>query len=295
TPNLEVGYTLFGSFHGSDIDQVNLNNGKLEMRIPLLSYPQRGGKLHVGFSIHYSSPVYTETKNCYPIGAGGTNVCADIWDWSNPPRVEVVPDFGMSVGGAVITKYGGQLVTSTVTTFDGSVHQMGNLDNSFNQTNGYRPSLWESSDGSKIRLQEFADQTLVITDSDGTRYPGSGQSMEDSNGNQVTWGANGYVDTVGRSIPLPPSTEGAYPTFNGNSALCTGALPIVGAAAWTVPSFQGTATFTFCYVKINIDPPLPGPQPPPNFPDSRTPAGPYLLLQSIVLPQQPGQAAQAYT
>jgi hypothetical protein len=159
TPNLEVGYTLFGSFHGSDIDQVNLNNGKLEMRIPLLSYPQRGGKLHVGFSIHYSSPVYTETNNCYPIGPGNTNVCAHIWDWSGPPLVDVVPDFGMFVGGSVIIDGGAQLVTTSITSFDGSVHQMGNLDNSFNQTNGWKPSLWEASDGSKIRFQEFADRS----------------------------------------------------------------------------------------------------------------------------------------
>ena len=295
TPNLETGYTLFGSFHGSDVDQVNLNNGKLELRIPLLSYPQRGGKLHLGFSIHYSSPVYTETKNCYPIGPGNTNVCADIWDWSGPPLVDVVPDFGMYVGGSVINWGGAQLVTTTVTSFDGAVHDMGNLDNTFNQTNGYRPSLWEATDGSKIKLQEFPDRSMTITDSDGTKYSGTGLQMEDVNGNQVTWGSNGYLDTVGRSIPLPPRTDGAYPTFNGNAALCSGPLPTIGAAAWNVPGYNNQpTTITFCYASVTINPPLPGPPPPPNFPDQRTPGGTYPLLQSIVLPQQPGQPAQAY-
>ena len=296
TPNLEVGYTLFGSFHGSEMDSVNLNNRKLELHIPLLSYPQRGGKLHFGFYLHYSGPVYTETRNCYPFGPGNTNICADIWSWDSPPGVNLVPDFFMTTTGNVVVNGGAQLVTAAVVTADGAVHQMGNLDNTYNLTNGYRPSLWESSDGSKIRYQENADRSSVITDSKGVRYYLQTGLLEDSNGNQITQNSGGWTDSVGRFIPFPPATNpGTYPTFNGNSALCTGPLPTVGAAAWNVPGYGGTAQITFCYANLVVNPPLPGPPRPPNFPDSRTPAGTYLVLQSVVLPPQPGEPPLVYT
>ena len=41
-PNLENGIRPFGSYDGSDIDQVNLQTGGLSLRIPLFSYPERG-------------------------------------------------------------------------------------------------------------------------------------------------------------------------------------------------------------------------------------------------------------
>src|SRR5579863_10391058 len=47
----EPGLKPYGSFHGGDIDLVNLRDGGLNLRIPLISWPQRGGRLHVGFFI----------------------------------------------------------------------------------------------------------------------------------------------------------------------------------------------------------------------------------------------------
>src|ERR1051326_7855986 len=45
-PNLENGYTAYGSYDGSNIDTVNLQNGNLMLHIPMpFSYPQRGGRL----------------------------------------------------------------------------------------------------------------------------------------------------------------------------------------------------------------------------------------------------------
>ncbi len=60
----EQGLKPYGSFHGGDIDSISLANTKLNLHIPLVSYPQRGGKLHVGFSVISTAPVYTPTVEC---------------------------------------------------------------------------------------------------------------------------------------------------------------------------------------------------------------------------------------
>ena len=53
-PNTENGVKSFGSYTGSDIDTVNLQNGNVMLHIPLLSYPQRGG-LGLGYSVQLNS------------------------------------------------------------------------------------------------------------------------------------------------------------------------------------------------------------------------------------------------
>jgi hypothetical protein len=46
TPDLENGFKNYGSYHGSDIDTVNLLNGNLMVHIPMpWTYPQRGGEI----------------------------------------------------------------------------------------------------------------------------------------------------------------------------------------------------------------------------------------------------------
>jgi hypothetical protein len=61
----EQGVKPYGSYHGGDIDIVNLNNSKLELHIPLLSYPQRG-RLQLNFELTYQSEMWDETKSCVP-------------------------------------------------------------------------------------------------------------------------------------------------------------------------------------------------------------------------------------
>ena len=42
------------------MDAVNVATGNLFLHIPLVSFPQRGGKLHLDFKIYYSSPSYQQ-------------------------------------------------------------------------------------------------------------------------------------------------------------------------------------------------------------------------------------------
>jgi hypothetical protein len=61
-PTTESGMKPYGSYHGGDIDTVALFNGKLDLHIPLVSWPQRGN-LKFGFTIRYDDPRYTETRD----------------------------------------------------------------------------------------------------------------------------------------------------------------------------------------------------------------------------------------
>lgn len=54
-PITQAGTSSFGSYQPNGIDTINLQNGSLSVNIPLLSYPQRGTKLHLSFSIKYAS------------------------------------------------------------------------------------------------------------------------------------------------------------------------------------------------------------------------------------------------
>src|SRR5205823_8379554 len=48
-PNIEGGMHAFGSYHGGEVDAVSLSNGNVLYKIPLLSYPQRGGRLGIEY------------------------------------------------------------------------------------------------------------------------------------------------------------------------------------------------------------------------------------------------------
>ena len=93
TPDTEQGMKPYGDFHGGDFDQVSLSNGKLVLNIPLSSYPQRGGKIKVGFSLQWSGVVIRSTQVCYATqdtcfdsglrdaASGGTLFTSDDLQW----------------------------------------------------------------------------------------------------------------------------------------------------------------------------------------------------------------------
>lgn len=63
---LEQGIKPYGSYEGGDIDSVSMVNGSLTLHMPLISYPQRGGKLRVGFSLIYANPMLQPWAVCNP-------------------------------------------------------------------------------------------------------------------------------------------------------------------------------------------------------------------------------------
>jgi hypothetical protein len=104
---IEEGIKPYGSYHGGDIDSVSMSNLNPGIHIPLITYPQRGGKLNVGFEVVFNNPSLIPHVLCYPykpytcydvsytwynsyFGAGGTVV--------NGTHAYIVPTFTRAEG-----------------------------------------------------------------------------------------------------------------------------------------------------------------------------------------------------
>lgn len=258
----EQGIKPYGSYHGGNIDIITLNNSKLELHIPLLSYPQRG-KLQLGFEVRYQSEMWDETKSCPPIQQG----CFYFWkriDNTGQVMAPVrVPDYpGITAQLLVATGQCPDQCAYTIQTGDGSQHPLGRIGTTTYRSLDASGMLWDSSTG-------------AITDNDGTRLSSnSGNIMEDTSGNQIITTSSSIVDSLGRNIP-PPSVSTS--DYTG----CTGPGQISSASTWTVPWSNGASnTFKFCYTQILIFT--------HHFAVDDTnhtePNGYVSMLQSIVLP-----------
>jgi RHS repeat-associated protein len=265
----EQGMKPYGSFHGGDLDQVNLSNGHLELRIPILSYPQRGGRLKLNFIVRYHNAVWNERENCVPT----TSICFHFWEYDQQPGMSVVTEQGPSGVNQVNV---GNLNSSTpISTFtivsaDESQHPLGNI-------NG---ATYESLDGTGM---QWNSSSHTITMSDGSRYIESNNNvpvLEDTNGNQITFNlGTAITDTMGRSI-VWPGGSGTTQDFSG----CTGSSPTSSAAIWTVPgSNGGTNTFKLCFTQVLVYTAHFTLQSTPTQKYSE-PNGQLSMLQSIVLP-----------
>src|SRR6185437_17120778 len=91
----EQGIKPYGSYHGGDIDSVNVSNGHLELRIPLLSYPQRGSSLKLNFIARFHNAVWNEHTDCVP----SANICIHTWEFDAQPGVQWVNEDGAAFVG----------------------------------------------------------------------------------------------------------------------------------------------------------------------------------------------------
>ncbi|MGO9650410.1 MAG: hypothetical protein ACLPOO_20450, partial [Terriglobales bacterium] len=167
-PTDEQGLKPFGSYHGGDIDVVNLMNGKLDLHAPVVSYPQRGGKLNMGFTLRYDNPLLYVDQICAPPGEN-----CELYPTFVPKGVQVLPDFQMSLAGYVANNKN----VTQLKMADASVHELGTLSGTVSET----------LDGTGWRYDSGAD---VATDRQGVRYTGAGTSgiisAEDPSGNWIT-------------------------------------------------------------------------------------------------------------
>ncbi|MFZ0634436.1 MAG: RHS repeat-associated core domain-containing protein [Candidatus Acidiferrales bacterium] len=204
-PVLDAGMHDLQSYQGADIDSVNLATGNLSLHIPLISYPQRGGKFHLDYFIGYSSGALVQ----FHAPDNGP------WDWQSPYVGSVgyyaPPTFNTI---AIVTKNFPfveyiHTVTGTNTFIqqdfveegDGSVHPMGWLNS----------SQLRSLDGSGFYVNYPTSSNAVILDRDGITTSSSGgiTTATDSNGNQMTLSATTITDTMGRKIPTS-ATSGTW-------------------------------------------------------------------------------------
>jgi RHS repeat-associated protein len=268
-PVLDQGIMPFQSYEGGNLDSVNLATGALNLHIPLVSFPQRGGKLdlryfitHSNFGLTMTCPGYNQP--CYFTSAG---IYVSVINGSFPGINTATYSTGTGTYEASIS----------IKEADGSTHLLG----------------WTSSsqaravDGSGF----FLDASSTITDGRGVRTyqttPGSTTWItSDPNGNQMTHDAfQGVTDTLGRVIPNPPGVgtqdfsnchAGTTIAFNwvipapgGNSAT----YKICGATGPAGPIILPDSTkYDFQYVSIPT-PPIPNTNP-----------GSIAAISKIVLP-----------
>jgi RHS repeat-associated protein len=253
----ETGLNPYQSYQSGNIDSINMFNRGLNVDIPLISYPQRGGKLHLDFVLHYLNQ--GNWYNCTP----GTN-CSGFYGTTLTNGFGVIlknwPSYWGTTCQSTGDQYGDWTCQGSATMSDGSVHSMLPIT----------VSNWESDDTSGLQLGGFAlgagDSPPLLIDANGTRYnqtytpslfPGPvGQvntsnyiptSVVDANGNEINYSQTaGWTDTMGRTIPLPVSVS---------TSICP-QTPLVPASAytWNLPGVSGGGTYslTFCYVNVAV-------------------------------------------
>jgi hypothetical protein len=253
----ETGLNPYRSYQGGNIDSINMFNHGLNVDIPLISYPQRGGKLSLTFDLHYINQ--GNWYDCSP----GTNCSGFYGSGQNLTNgfgviLKNWPSYWGTTCQATGDQYGSITCQGGATMSDGSSHSM-------------QPTTvtnWESDDASGFQMPGvqlgFGISPPLLVDANGTRYtqgvstyfpgPVGGVStvsnvpilVEDTNGNEISYSqTTGWIDTMGRQIPLPVSAS---------ASLCP-QTPLVPSSAyiWNLPGVNGgTYKLTFCYVTVPV-------------------------------------------
>jgi RHS repeat-associated protein len=168
-PNLENGFKPYGSYDGSNMDTINLQNGNLMLHIPVYPEAPQRGKMDLNYLLYVTSKNWA--KACTPSPCAWTLLAAspDLENgWEVTSRRTVNID--SSSGQTIYTAAGYSIVTG-----DGGNHQLyaipGNTDASGQVTK------YQSIDGTGYHLDlSNPDPTsgllnnAVITDRHGTQY-----------------------------------------------------------------------------------------------------------------------------
>jgi YD repeat-containing protein len=256
--DMEQGIKPYGAYEGGNIDSVSMVNGDLTLHIPIISYPQRGGALKVGFVLNYAAPFYTDTDNCYnnplpnciPVKFTYHLSYGAPYPGANGTPIGFGPDFGKSVA---VHYFNGNRFGFEIGDADGAIHLVNNTPSAdaTGYAYSYNPSLGNYGTG-------------IITDRLGIRYyipyqnssigpiPGASPgTIEDANGNILTpnydqSGVTSWTDSMGRILPTRMTSTTDY-------SGCSGSLPISSASLWNPPGLNGgVSEFKFCYAVDGI-------------------------------------------
>jgi RHS repeat-associated protein len=281
---LEQGIKPYGSYDSGGIDSIGLANGSVTLHIPLVSYPQRGGRLHLGFNVYYNAPLFVPQAECggYPVFHCSSEQYYLLYQgltqngtWgSGAPAIEIRPDFVPVIDGQWANP-GGYVTKYSLADPDGARHLLGTLQSnpgpnfiSLDAT-GF---IYNNGDNEQSTTGEVWDKSGITYGIEPTSTV-----ITDTNGNTITSNSSrtSWTDTLGRTIADPSA---ATPTSDYTG--CKGTQSTSSAKVWSVPGPNGTMMqFKMCYA---------------SFPISYTPADcvsvchgvstPVTNIQSIVLP-----------
>ena len=230
--SLEQGTKPFGSYYGTDIESVNMENGRLVLHIPLYSLPQRGN-LHLSFSLVYEDPGFQESEvpnTCPPNGVKGE---CDYWVTFpvGPGEGEiagVVPVFDQNLSVSLDNALTGQNWQDGSSTYpyEEAIYHIASSDLSVH-TLAYSNGIFRAVDGSGYEYipgtenPEYPAGTTsqnpsnvytaaggTVIDSSGTRYTlssttGALTQITDVDGNYMTVGPRGRDGRLSQSIGSP--------------------------------------------------------------------------------------------
>ena len=303
TPDIAQGLVPYAAFNGSSTDSVNMVNGSLFVKIPLVSYPQVG-KLALSFSVVYNPLAFTSTQTCSQGAPGGpgsphTN-CTTVaglnfsnpWDQSSAsPRVVVdqapligVVDIPTGTFGNtgnpyysdeyfVIDSSGAQHPLGTTASGSRSLDQSGYLVNVASQNAWYNNPF-------QATMSAVAG---TIQDSNGTTYTtGPTYSIHDVDQNTITFGSSSITDSANRPIANPPTPSTVTSSTNGCPTINASFQAATGSYMWSIPGPNGgSQNYLFCYTTITVRTNF---FHAPSNPSYRELTEHYQMLQSIVLP-----------
>lgn len=277
-PDMATGLSPYATYIPGEIDNVNPANGNIFIKIPLLGYPQKGGRLRLNYYIYYNDkqwqanlaevfPTYGSpyvTGHWTPAGsmpASGSDLVP------SPSGAYIARDqflgFGANYNQTLVQNVGGlggnaiiestTYLTKYVYTPDGSLHYVGD---GVNESVACGPIV---SGGSCPAVPGWGNDTFLNTypATDGSGYDQNGHdpegnastsnSITDPNGNTITWSSAGWTDTFGRVIPGSTSGPGANEFPNATSGYYANApfdlIPgtALSSVPWQCPSGTSAA------------------------------------------------------
>lgn len=260
-----TGVIPYGTYEGTNLDKIDMSNGRVYLSIPLYALSQKGS-----LTLSFSAIVSGATT--YNAQQGPCNQTTCQYNYELPTS-----NLTNNIGPNLIFDQSLRLlsVTPTPTHFIQASYESGEgeTENSYMETQyihrvmdgagnlhylGYDPSTnyetLRSADGSGY-LEQLSDPngykdgaTGPIYDAKGIRYDSTG--ITDPNGNHITYtsSSNIITDSLGRSVPLP--WTGTAVAISNCPNLNNPNQPVTSAIEWDVPGptdVGGTVKYYFCY------------------------------------------------
>jgi RHS repeat-associated protein len=254
-PDFAMGTNPNSTYHGSDIDVVDMATGRLNLHIPLLVDHSQRGNLNFTYSLYFSSSSYYY-------------VCTSEWDtycfWKRAAPYRIAAGWpGLIFGADGVLSLGSQSYYDPDSGYtynddealeaNGAVHHLGTTATDQNGN----PTMWESVDGTGIQLSGvgLASKDGILSTGQTVNNGLSSWTIEDPNGNEMGFsepssgsGPLTMTDTLGRTWTT---------TYNStNVANCPVSASYVTLFDTPGPN-STTRVFKLCYSAVTIATTLP--------------------------------------
>ena len=319
-PDVAQGLQPYVAYHGGELDQVNTINGGLTVRIPLVSYPQKGS-LSLSYSVLFNSFSFQDVSICQatpdptgpidtiPVRAGCTNnirLTPTGVGSGYPLGPRLIADQELSAGGNSEPETNAGPPPPIFGRFyiigpDNSEHPLAPASGGYRSADqaGYlfvptsAPSVANLNLGEPENAYSGDTATTMspapgtITDPNGIVYTST--SITDPDGNSISLPNAAYSSNFSSGLPATDSANRIIPNVTpGSLSSCPPISEaqyqtLTSASLWTVPGHGPgqQVSYLFCFASVNIYTHfVVGPTSSGNSELIRT----VTMLQSIVLP-----------